>query len=98
MSWNLTKSALLLDSPFQLFADFPVEFKETHLGPLKNPLGRSTSTSTIKPDTPEPIIEKEKPISTTSTSSITNVPSGSTGDVTIGMFGRLGHGLITYHC
>jgi serum/glucocorticoid-regulated kinase 2 len=36
MSWNLTK-----------------KFKETHLGPLKNSLGsRSTSTSTIKAETP----------------------------------------------
>ncbi|KAL8718030.1 MAG: hypothetical protein Q9225_004800 [Loekoesia sp. 1 TL-2023] len=42
MSWNLTK-----------------KFKDTHLGPLKNPLGgRSTSQSTIKPETPEPIDEK----------------------------------------
>jgi hypothetical protein len=37
-----------------------VEFKETHLGPLKNPLSsRSTSTSTIKAEAPaEPIDEK----------------------------------------
>ncbi|KAI4213551.1 MAG: hypothetical protein LQ351_003775 [Letrouitia transgressa] len=42
MSWNLTK-----------------KFKDTHLGPLKNPLsGRSTSTSTIKPDASEPMDEK----------------------------------------
>ncbi|MCJ1295360.1 hypothetical protein MMC34_006922 [Xylographa carneopallida] len=40
MSWNLTK-----------------KFKETHLGPLKNSLaGRSTSTSTIKAETPEPTV------------------------------------------
>ncbi|KAF6224853.1 hypothetical protein HO133_010047 [Letharia lupina] len=42
MSWNLTK-----------------KFKETHLGPLKNSLGgRSTSTSTIKADSVEPMEEK----------------------------------------
>ncbi|KAL9102649.1 MAG: hypothetical protein Q9163_002235 [Psora crenata] len=42
MSWNLTK-----------------KFKETHLGPLKNSLGgRSTSTSTIKVDAPEPLDER----------------------------------------
>ncbi|MCJ1469583.1 hypothetical protein MMC07_008218 [Pseudocyphellaria aurata] len=42
MSWNLTR-----------------KFKETHLGPLKNPLGgRSTSTSTIKNETPDPTEEK----------------------------------------
>ena len=36
-----------------------LEFKDTHLGPLKNSLGgRSTSTSTIKADTPEPMDEK----------------------------------------
>lgn len=35
------------------------EFKETHLGPLKNPLGsRTTSTSTIKNETPEPTEDK----------------------------------------
>ncbi|MCJ1235211.1 hypothetical protein MMC14_003178 [Varicellaria rhodocarpa] len=33
------------------------KFKDTHLGPLKNSLGRSTSTSTIKPETPEPLEE-----------------------------------------
>ncbi|KAL8907198.1 MAG: hypothetical protein Q9207_001564 [Kuettlingeria erythrocarpa] len=42
MSWNLTK-----------------KFKDTHLGPLKNPLGgRSTSQTTLKPETPEPMDEK----------------------------------------
>lgn len=34
------------------------KFKETHLGPLKNSLGRSTSTSTIKADSVEPMEEK----------------------------------------
>ncbi|MCJ1253806.1 hypothetical protein MMC24_001620 [Lignoscripta atroalba] len=34
------------------------KFKETHLGPLKNPLSRTTSTSTIKAETPEPVEEK----------------------------------------
>ncbi|KAA6414898.1 MAG: AGC AKT kinase [Lasallia pustulata] len=34
------------------------KFKETHLGPLKNPLGRTTSTSTIKAEAPpEPVEE-----------------------------------------
>ena len=45
-------------------ADLWVEFKETHLGPLKNSLGnRSTSTSTIKAETPEPMDEKLSTIS-----------------------------------
>ncbi|KAK4696880.1 serum/glucocorticoid-regulated kinase 2, partial [Lecanoromycetidae sp. Uapishka_2] len=51
MSWNLAK-----------------KFKDTHLGPLKNtPGGRSTSTSTIKADAPEPMDEK---LSTTSSNGI----------------------------
>ena len=58
MSWNLTKSevlAIMLPAD----TDFQIEFKETHLGPLKNSLGgRSTSTSTIKADSVEPTEEK----------------------------------------
>ncbi|MCJ1409705.1 hypothetical protein MMC19_003787 [Ptychographa xylographoides] len=49
MSWNLTK-----------------KFKETHLGPLKNSLtGRSTSTSTIKAELPEPhtVVDEKASIS-----------------------------------
>lgn len=45
-----------------------LEFKETHLGPLKNSLGsRSTSTSTIKADNADPMEEK---LSTTSSNDI----------------------------
>ncbi|MCJ1307002.1 hypothetical protein MMC25_000647 [Agyrium rufum] len=39
------------------------KLKETHLGSLKNPLGRTTSQSTIKPETPEPTIEEKPSIS-----------------------------------
>lgn len=58
MSWNLTKSRP--SGAVKTIANFITEFKETHLGPLKNSLaGRSTSTSTIKADAPaEPIDEK----------------------------------------
>lgn len=57
MSWNLTKSKLLRYS-YVIDTDSPPEFKETHLGPLKNPLGRTTSTSTIKAEAPpEPVEE-----------------------------------------
>ena len=45
-----------------------IEFKETHLGPLKNSLGgRSTSTSTIKADSVEPMDQK---LSTSSSNDI----------------------------
>ena len=77
MSWNLTKSelcAIMLPAD----TDFQIEFKETHLGPLKNSLGgRSTSTSTIKADSVEPMEEK---LSTTSSNDIGEayVLSGST--------------------
>ena len=48
--------------------DVQIEFKETHLGPLKNSLGgRSTSTSTIKADSVEPMEEK---LNTTSSNDI----------------------------
>ncbi|MCJ1370656.1 hypothetical protein MMC20_001869 [Loxospora ochrophaea] len=40
------------------------KFKETHLGPLKNSLGRSTSTSTIKADeTSEPVVDEKLSVS-----------------------------------
>ena len=40
-----------------------IEFKETHLGPLKNSLSsRSTSTSTIKPETPAESIDEKASI------------------------------------
>ncbi|MDI1488777.1 MAG: Serine/threonine-protein kinase [Ramalina farinacea] len=56
MSWNLTK-----------------KFKETHLGPLKNSLaGRSTSTSTIKGDEPQPIVEDKLSTIASNTSSTSN--------------------------
>ncbi|MCJ1478564.1 hypothetical protein MMC13_007245 [Lambiella insularis] len=54
MSWNLTK-----------------KFKETHLGPLKHSLaGRSTSTSTIKADNPEPIVTIDEKSSVASSNGI----------------------------
>ncbi|MCJ1387354.1 hypothetical protein MMC18_000197 [Xylographa bjoerkii] len=54
MSWNLTK-----------------KFKETHLGPLKNSLaGRSTSTSTIKAETPEPTVTIDEKSSVSSSNGI----------------------------
>ncbi|KAI4282709.1 MAG: hypothetical protein L6R38_002756 [Xanthoria sp. 2 TBL-2021] len=34
------------------------KFKDTHLGPLKNPLGRTTSQQTNKQEVPEPMDEK----------------------------------------
>lgn len=60
MSWNLTKSIKPTNIAVrERSADSYEEFKDTHLGPLKNPLsGRSTSTSTIKPDASEPMDEK----------------------------------------
>ena len=68
MSWNLTKSELPISSNSMIETYFRTEFKETHLGPLKNSLGsRSTSTSTIKADTPEPMDDK---ISTPSSNGI----------------------------
>ena len=56
MSWNLTKSkSLPRPHPTLRYSETDksafhlTEFKDTHLGPLKNPLsGRSTSTSTLK--------------------------------------------------
>ena len=52
-------------------ADRFAEFKETHLGPLKNSLGgRSTSTSTIKADTPEPMDDKLTNTASTSSNGI----------------------------
>jgi serum/glucocorticoid-regulated kinase 2 len=36
------------------FAYFQPELKETHLAPLANTFGRSSSTSTITPEAPRP--------------------------------------------
>ena len=58
MSWNLTKSKLSDANTHIIASDFIAEFKETHLGPLKNPLGRTTSTSTIKAETPPELLEE----------------------------------------
>ena len=77
MSWNLTKSEVFAIMSLA-DTDFQIEFKETHLGPLKNSLGgRSTSTSTIKADSVEPTEEK---LNTTSSNDIGEayVVSGST--------------------